>query len=66
MPREWRHPDKDVLDAWYRRLGFAPIGRRDLLDVYPRLAPQLATPSDLHLYAKTVIDRVDGSPATTG
>lgn len=54
VPRDWTHPVKAFLDAWYTRLGYRParIGRID--DAHPQLAPLLATPCDVVVYHKAL------------
>jgi GNAT superfamily N-acetyltransferase len=52
VPREWSHPSKEFLAAWYRRSGYGVI-RTDRIDHnHPHLAPLLATPCDLVIYEK--------------
>ncbi len=38
------HPHTDFLAAWYARLGYRPVGRRELVDVEPAALPFLAVP----------------------
>jgi GNAT superfamily N-acetyltransferase len=52
VPLEWAHPTKEFLKGWYTRRGYRIIGRRQVADAYPRLAPLLATPCELTLYEK--------------
>lgn len=52
VPRDWAHPTKDFLDAWYRRLGYRPVRAGRIDDDYPHLAPLLATPCDFLIYQK--------------
>ena len=52
VPREWSHPSKEFLKAWYGRCGYELIGTRDFLQAYPQLAPLLATPCDLQVREK--------------
>jgi len=52
VPREWVHPSKELLKAWYGRCGYELIGTRDFDQAYPRIAPLLATPCDLQVRAK--------------
>lgn len=46
VPRDWEHPVKEFLRAWYTRIGYAPVhlGRFD--EDFPQLAPLLATDCD--------------------
>jgi GNAT superfamily N-acetyltransferase len=52
VPRDWKHPIKQFLDAWYTRLGYrvTRVGKID--EAYPELAPLLATPCDFVIYSK--------------
>jgi GNAT superfamily N-acetyltransferase len=52
VPREWTHPTKAFLDAWYRRIGYRPVRTGRIDDDYPHLAPLLATPCDFVIYHK--------------
>ena len=52
VPREWRHPSKEFLKAWYGRLGYRLVRVGSIEAGYPHLAPLLATPCDLAIYAK--------------
>jgi ribosomal protein S18 acetylase RimI-like enzyme len=52
VPREGRHPSKELLAEWYGRIGYpiVRIGRID--DAHPHLAPFLATPCDVQVREK--------------
>jgi GNAT superfamily N-acetyltransferase len=52
VPRAWRHPSKEYLDHWYRRLGYRVTGTTDTDDSEPELAPLLATACDFVVYEK--------------
>jgi GNAT superfamily N-acetyltransferase len=52
VPREWEHPSKEFLKAWYGRIGYHLIRAGSMADAYPHLAPMLATPCDLLGYEK--------------
>jgi GNAT superfamily N-acetyltransferase len=52
VPRAWTHPTKALLDAWYTGLGYRPVRTGRMDDLYPHLAPLLATPCDLVIYQK--------------
>jgi GNAT superfamily N-acetyltransferase len=54
VPREWTHPTKVFLDAWYTRMGYRPVRTGRIDDDYPDLAPLLATPCDLVIYRKAL------------
>lgn len=41
------HDHLDRLRAWYERLGYREVGRRQLLDVSPEEAPFMAVPMDV-------------------
>ena len=59
VPRDWRHPSKEFLKAWYGRRGYRLSRSGRLGDAYPHLAPLLATPCDLTVYEKAL------QPSTT-
>jgi GNAT superfamily N-acetyltransferase len=52
VPREFDHPSKMFLDAWYRRLGYRVIETRTVDDAHPELESLLATPCDFVVYEK--------------
>jgi GNAT superfamily N-acetyltransferase len=52
VPREWAHPSKEFLAAWYTRMGYRGFRRRTVEESYPELAPWLATPCDFVTYKK--------------
>ena len=52
VPREWPHPSKEFLKAWYGRIGYRLVRTGNLDDTYPQLAPLLATPCDLEIHEK--------------
>jgi GNAT superfamily N-acetyltransferase len=52
VPRGWRHPSKDFLNAWYTRIGYVPVRSGTIEESYPQLAPLLATPCDFVIYHK--------------
>ena len=52
VPRQWRHPTKEFLKAWYSRIGYRPVRTGKFEESYPELAPQLATPCDFVIYHK--------------
>jgi GNAT superfamily N-acetyltransferase len=55
VPRDWSHPTKEFLHAWYTRIGYQPVRRGDIGDPYPHLAPLLATPCDFVIYEKPLV-----------
>jgi GNAT superfamily N-acetyltransferase len=52
VPREWTHPVKELLHAWYTRIGYQPVRKGTIDESYPQLAPLLATPCDFVVYHK--------------
>src|SRR5262249_50751342 len=52
VPREWRHPGKEQLRAWYGRLGDAQIAGAPVEERYPHLVPLLATPCEIEVHEK--------------
>jgi GNAT superfamily N-acetyltransferase len=52
VPREWTHPTKAFLHAWYTRIGYRPVRTAKIDESYPQLAPLLATPCDFVVYHK--------------
>jgi GNAT superfamily N-acetyltransferase len=52
LPREWRHPSKERLKAWYGRRGYRVVGSSSVEAAHPHLAPLLATPCELAVYEK--------------
>jgi GNAT superfamily N-acetyltransferase len=52
IPREWDHPSKEFLKAWYGRRGYELVRTGSFADAYPKLAPMLATPCDLTVWQK--------------
>jgi GNAT superfamily N-acetyltransferase len=52
VPRDRPHPGKELLGAWYRRIGYR-LTRTDGIEVsYPQLAPLLLTPCAIDTYEK--------------
>jgi GNAT superfamily N-acetyltransferase len=52
VPRQWSHPSKDFLKAWYPRIGYHPVEIGQFEKSYPELAQLLATPCDFVIYHK--------------
>jgi GNAT superfamily N-acetyltransferase len=52
VPRDWTHPNKEFLDAWYTRIGYRPVRTGRFAQSYPQLEPLLATPCDFVIYRK--------------
>jgi GNAT superfamily N-acetyltransferase len=51
-PREWAHPAKERLAAWYDRLGYRLASTGTFAAAYPHMAPLLVTPCDLLVLRK--------------
>jgi ribosomal protein S18 acetylase RimI-like enzyme len=52
VPRDWTHPVKEFLAAWYTRIGYRVVRTGTIDEAYPELAPHLATPCDFVIYEK--------------
>jgi GNAT superfamily N-acetyltransferase len=52
VPRDWSHPNKEFLHAWYTRIGYRPVRTGSIEESYPHLAPLLATTCDFVVYHK--------------
>jgi ribosomal protein S18 acetylase RimI-like enzyme len=52
VPRAGTHPFKARLHAWYSKLGYRVIARRDFADELPESAGLLTVPCDLLIYEK--------------
>jgi GNAT superfamily N-acetyltransferase len=52
VPRSWRHPSKEFLDAWYQRIGYRVTRTTSVEESEPQLAPLLATPCQFVVYEK--------------
>jgi ribosomal protein S18 acetylase RimI-like enzyme len=52
VPRDWTHPTKESLAAWYTRIGYRVTRTGTIDEAYPDLAPRLATPCDFVIYHK--------------
>ena len=59
VPTSWTHPSKEFLRAWYGRLGYRVARVGHLAEMYPELAPRLATECDLLVFHKPL------APAST-
>jgi len=53
VPRGRRHPAKELLRAWYARIGYRLIRTADVGDAYPHLVQLLATPCDIETHEKS-------------
>ena len=56
VPRDWTHPTKEFLAAWYTRIGYRVARTGTIDEAYPALAPLLATPCDFVIYQKDLGD----------
>jgi ribosomal protein S18 acetylase RimI-like enzyme len=54
VPRDWRHPSKQRLAAWYGRRGYRVVRTSTAEAAHPELAPLLATPCEFALYEKAL------------
>jgi GNAT superfamily N-acetyltransferase len=52
VPRNWSHPSKEFLAAWYTRIGYRLVRTGTIDETHPALAPLLATPCDFRIYHK--------------
>jgi ribosomal protein S18 acetylase RimI-like enzyme len=52
VPRDWSHPSKEFLAAWYTRIGYRILRTATIDETYPALAPLLATPCGFAIYEK--------------
>ncbi|TDP91192.1 GNAT family N-acetyltransferase [Labedaea rhizosphaerae] len=57
VPREWKHPSKEFVAAWYERLGYRLTHVGEPAEYLPELAPLLATTCDFRLYHKDLGQR---------
>jgi GNAT superfamily N-acetyltransferase len=55
VPRDWSHPTKDFLHAWYSRMGYRVVRTGRIEESYPHLGPLLATPCDYVVYHKPLV-----------
>jgi GNAT superfamily N-acetyltransferase len=62
VPFEWKHPSKEFLDQWYRRMGYDVTGTGRVADYYQDLFPLLATPCGFRIYQKDI--RPAAAPST--
>jgi GNAT superfamily N-acetyltransferase len=57
VPRDWPHPNKEFLAAWYERMGYRLTHVGEPAEYLPELAPLLATACDFRLYHKDLGQR---------
>jgi GNAT superfamily N-acetyltransferase len=53
VPKEWVHPEKERLRAWYTRLGYRFVRPAPFGEVAAHLAPHLATPCEFLIFRKS-------------
>jgi GNAT superfamily N-acetyltransferase len=56
VPKEWVHPEKARLRAWYTRLGYRVVRTAPFEQVAAHLASQLATPCEFLIFRKPLAD----------
>ena len=52
FPQDWVHPEKEMLDQWYRRLGYLPVKRVDFFAYYPEKRENAKCGFDFVVYEK--------------
>jgi GNAT superfamily N-acetyltransferase len=57
VPRARPHPGKQLLAAWYDRIGYRRVRVERIDEAYPHLVSQLATPCDIAIFEKSLHDR---------
>jgi GNAT superfamily N-acetyltransferase len=56
VPKEWVHPEKERLRAWYERLGYRVVRVAPFDEIAAHLAPRLATPCEFLVFRKPLAD----------
>jgi ribosomal protein S18 acetylase RimI-like enzyme len=54
VPKDWKHPEKERLRAWYTRLGYEVVRVATVHEIAAQLPPQLATPCEFLVFQKTL------------
>ena len=54
VPRQWSHPSKEFLKAWYSRIGYAPQATEPVEALHPELARELTTECDFTVWHKSL------------
>ena len=54
VPRDWTPASKAFMARWNERSGYVVVRKGAFDDMYPELAPRLATPCDFIVYEKTL------------
>jgi GNAT superfamily N-acetyltransferase len=62
VPTSWTHPSKEFLRGWYERIGYRVVRTGHLAELYPDLAPLLATECDLLVFQKPLTAPEPSSP----
>ncbi|GAA2591702.1 GNAT family N-acetyltransferase [Winogradskya consettensis] len=52
VPRDWEHPVKEFLRAWYTRIGYRQVSTGSIDEMFPHLAPLLATECSFLVFHK--------------
>lgn len=52
VPIERSHPTKVILENWYVRMGYHPVGTETIESLYPRIAQMLAIPCKFVVFEK--------------
>jgi GNAT superfamily N-acetyltransferase len=56
VPKEWVHPEKERLCAWYERLGYEVVRVAPFDEIAAHLAPQLATRCEFLVFRMPLAD----------
>jgi GNAT superfamily N-acetyltransferase len=64
VPKEWVHPEKQRLRAWYTRLGYRIVATAPFERMAAHLAPRLATPCEFLVFHKALTGASGPSPPT--
>jgi ribosomal protein S18 acetylase RimI-like enzyme len=63
VPKEWIHPEKKRLRAWYERLGYRVVRTAPFDEVAAHLASRLATPCEFLVFRKSLAEApASGAP----
>jgi GNAT superfamily N-acetyltransferase len=54
VPRDWTHPEKERLRAWYTRLGYRVVRSAPVEEVAPWAPSKLATPCEFLIFRKSL------------
>lgn len=53
-PKKWKHPNKEQLKKWYRKIGFRPAHTEPFENRYPDAAEKLKTSCDFTIWLKDI------------